>query len=265
MELDGVTVEKQKIKIEFFDDHIMTMAEFVSGKIPVLMTGFSQGLAYYRTNNDIVMISNPVWGVSLLVTNDRALTNLAAFEGKTILVPFAKSPLDVQLKSILKKSGMLDKIQVDYSPVQQQIPLLLSGKVAGISIPEPLASKLIYERKSYKVFSFAEEWATLNGNEPRTPQVSIFVKKEFAARNKIFFKALNKLLVKKIKFVIDNNEEVADKFTGFFSLDPVILKSSLKNVIFEIPDVKTEKKLCRDYQKTIEDEEEINDGFFFEY
>jgi ABC-type nitrate/sulfonate/bicarbonate transport system substrate-binding protein len=265
IELDGEKIDGRLIKIEFFDDHIMTMAEFVNGGIQVFMTGFSQGLSYYKTSHDIVMISNPVWGVSLLLTNDPKINDITGFQGKTILVPFAKSPLDLQLKAILKKKGLLDKVAVDFAPIQQQVPMLISQKAAGICIPEPLASKLIHDKNAYKVFSFSEEWASVNGNDPRSPQVSIFVKKEFAASNKKFFIDLNKAIVKKINFIKKDPDGISKKYSSVFSLDHDIIKSSLKNVILEIPDLKTEKKICVSYEKAIEDQDVINDDFFFEY
>ncbi len=265
IELDGMKIENKNIKIEYFDDHIMAMAEFVSGRISVFMTGFSQGHAYYKINKDILMISNPVWGVSSLLTNDPAITKLSDLAGKTILVPFAESPLELQLKAILTKEGLLEKIRIDYAPIQQQLPFLIFRKVSGICIPEPLASKLIYEKKAYKVFSFSGKWALLNNHEPRTPQVSIFVKKDFAQKNRKFFIALNKSIVKKINYINSNADSISKKYSAIFSLDPGIVEMSLKNVLLEIPDLKTTKRICRDYQKAIEDNDIINDDFFFEY
>ena len=209
------------------------------------------------------MIANPVWGVSILLTNDPGVKDLDGFAGKTIMVPFAKSPLDLQLNAILRKSGMTDKVRVDFAPVQQQIPMLLTKKTDGICVPEPLASKLLYEKKAFYVFSFAKKWAELNNDEPRTPQVSLFVKKDFAEKNRLLLNALNKEMVKKIDIIAKSKDAISNKYASVFSIDEQVLRMSLDNVIFEIPDYRMTKTLCTDYETAIGDEEKIDDKFFF--
>jgi ABC-type nitrate/sulfonate/bicarbonate transport system substrate-binding protein len=265
IELDNTKVDNKIIKITYFDDHIMTLAEFISGKFPILMTGFSQGLANFQSSKNIVMVTTPVWGVSSLITNNPDLKKLSDFEGKTILVPFAKSPLELQLKAMLKKENLENKVKIDYAIIQQQIPLLLTKKADGICIPEPLASKLVIENKGYKVFTFADEWASLNNGDGRSPQVSLFVKNDFAKTNNKFLTALIKSLRQKIESVKKNPANYPEKYAAVFNFDKAVIEAGLKNVLFDIPDSKTTSKICADYQSAIEDKFIIPENFYYNY
>jgi len=263
MEMDGEMIGKSGIKVDFFDDHIMVMAEFVSGRLPVLMTGFSLGLANYHSGKETILLTAPVWGVNSLLTKNPGLKKLSDFTGKTILVPFAGSPLDVQLTAILKREGLLNKIKIDFSPIQQQPAMLIAGKADGICLPEPLASKLIYEKKASPVFVFAEKWNELNRINSGLPEVGIFVKKEWARQNSALLKSFVISLKSKIDAIKNNPDRILKKYKEIFNLDQAVIENGLKNVIFRISDAKSQADNCRNYQKLIGDEKSIGDDFFF--
>jgi ABC-type nitrate/sulfonate/bicarbonate transport system substrate-binding protein len=263
MELDKAVIDGSNVRVHTFEDHIMSMGEFVSGKFQVLMTGFSIGLSRFRSAGDITMIATPVWGVSSLVTGNPAIKKLSDFDGKTILVPFAKSPLDLQMKAILQREKLADRIKIEYAPLQQQLPLLISGRADGICIPEPLVSKLVLEKKGYVVFTFAVKWGELNKGEKRTPQVSLFTKKAFADSNKSFISELRKAIRNRIESVRKNQGEIAGKYSKTFNLDQSVIESGLKNVLFDLTETGTEISLCRNYEKAIGNLAGIDDNFFY--
>ncbi|MBN2402457.1 MAG: ABC transporter substrate-binding protein [Spirochaetes bacterium] len=265
MELDNILIDNFKIKVHTFDDHIMSMAEFIKGKFPVLMTGFSLGLTYYLASNDVVMVATPVWGVSSLVSTEEQFTNLADFSGKRILVPFAKSPLELQLKAILKNENLLDRVIIDYAPIGQQVGFLLAGKAEGICVPEPLASKLILEKKAYEVFSFSEKWKEINDGDGRSPQVSLFTKKSFAKINAAFLRNIVKKLIKNINYIDKNPKELSLKYRDVFQIDNLVIERALEKVIFDLPESATGAELCRKYQEKIGNTTVIDEKFFFNY
>ena len=265
MELDNEVINGRAVRVHLFDDHIMSMAEFVNGKFPLLMTGFSVGLARYRAAGDIAMIATPVWGVSSLVTHNPELKKLSDFKGKTLLVPFAKSPLDLQLKAILKKENLIDQVKINYAVVQQQVPMLLARKADGICLPEPLVSKLVLEKKGFKVFSFAKKWGEVNNGEERSPQVSLFTKKSFTDANPILISGLIQKIKNRVEFVKKNSTEAAEKYSGKFSLDKSVMEAGLNSVLFDMTDIKTEASICRDYENAIGDSAGIAGEFFYNY
>jgi len=266
LELNGKSIDNIQIKSEIYQDHIMAMAEFMQGKIDIFMTGFTQGVANYYGNKNIVHIATPVWGVSSLVANDPSVKKIEDLIGKKILVPFVKSPLDLQLRAILKKESLMDKIEINYSPIPQAIPMLLTKKTDAICVPEPLASKLIIGKKAFKVFSFSEKWEELYNGEKRSPQVSIFVKKSFADKNEKFLKKLVKEINAEIIKIKSKPGNYALKYSETFKLDKKIIVQGISNTLFEIPEQDISKKICIDYLNEIEySKEQLNNKFFFKY
>ncbi len=266
LELDKKSINNISIKTEFYQDNIMAMAEFIQGKFDIFMTGFTQGVSNYKENKNIMHVATPVWGVSSLIVKDPSLKKLDDLAGKTILVPFAKSPLELQLKAIIKNEGLGDNIIINYSPSQQAIPMLLTGKTDAICVPEPLSSKLVLQNKTYVFFNFADKWGEINNGEKRSPQVSLFVNKDFAKNNNGFLKQFIQQIKNEVENIKKEPGNYSNKYSQLFELDINIIENGIKNTLFDIPNFKETKKICYDYLNKIEySKEEIEDQFFFKY
>lgn len=264
LELKNKTLENKTIHTQFYQDHIMTMAEFVDGKIDILMTGFTLGVSHYNSNKNITMVVTPVWGVSSLVAK-KDYKSLEDFVGKKILVPFEGSPLDLQLKTILTQSNMSDKIKIDYAVIQQAVPMLLAGKTDGICIPEPLVSKLTVPKKASRVFYFPDKWAEFHQGERRTPQVALFVKKDFSQKNKQFLQKLIRSISTNINELQTSTTHLSKKHSKTFQLDENIISGGLRNTLFEVIDYKKGKEISKAYLKSIGVKQIPGDDFFLKY
>ncbi len=246
LELRDQVIQNQKIQVEIFDDHALAMAALVSGNADILMTGFSTGLSRFLSTGDIQHLATPVWGVSSLVAMDPDLKTLREFKGLTIMVPFAGSPLEVQLKVLLEKEGLLGQVKIDYAPIAQQIPLLIQKKAAGICVPEPLVSRLISGNKALQVFTFAQEWAGVNKGDPRSPQVSLFVKNT-RAPNKAILSQILILWSLALKELGTNPQETSVKFAPELQVTQDLILKGLSNTILELPDTTTTRALINGY------------------
>lgn len=262
MELEGTKINKKNIKTTFYQDHITTFAQLLNGEINVVVTGFNLGVSGYVNSKKIVHVATYVWGVSSLITgkNNNDLNSIEDFKGKTITTPFAKSPLDLQLRAIIKYYNLDDKIKINYATLQQSIPLLIHDKTDGVCVPEPIASKLVSQGFN-RVFNFKDYWKLINEGEPKSPQVSIFVRKDFAENNKDFCLALIKELDKKIKYLKGTNN-YPQKYLNVFELDENIFKEAMNNTLFEIVHYEKSRQLCNNLLDKIEYQEEINDDFY---
>ena len=261
-ELNGKNVDNRKIIVEFYQDHIVAMAEFINNDISIFFTGFNQGLNYYLENRDITLLTTPVWGISSLVVSDKSLESLEDLIGKNVLVPFQKSPLDLQLKTILKRQNLENSIEIGYEAIGRQIPLLIAGKTDGIAIPEPFTAKLLAQNDYKILFSFYDKWKEINNGEGRTPQVSLFVKTDFSESNKNFLLKL----IGEIKTNISNinDDSALIKYSEIFEIDKTTLKSAIQRTHFEIPDREESIELSSEYEEIIENID-IPLDFFFEY
>ncbi len=251
--------------METFTDHIMSMAEFVRGDFELLLTGFTLGVSYYFENNDIYLAATPVWGVSSLVTLDPEIKTLQDLGGKTILVPFAKSPLDLQFKYILEQYNLLDAVNIEYAAIGQAVPLLLAGEADGICVPEPLASKLILKNNASSVFKFTEEWGKVNNGEVASPQVSIFVKKNFADKYPDFIKQVIGKIDEKITEIENNASIYAEKYAEIFELPVDVMNLGIANTLFKIYNYSRTIEISIEYINMIMPDKIIDSEFFFVY
>lgn len=267
LELQNKIVGDRKVVIEIFEDHALAFAQFLSKKYDLILTGFSQGAANSRSNPELIHLLTPVWGVSSLITLDKTLSGLTDFkalEGKILTVPFAGSPLDQQLRALLRSQSLEGLVRIQYSPIPQQIPLLLSGQVQAISLPEPLASRLILQNGAYEVFSFSQAWGAIAQGDPRSPQVSLFALRNHKDSWGSVMPALLNALKATTKRVKELPEEVAPQYTEFFGLPTPLLIRGLTKTLLEITPFEAEKKAILTYQRLVGDTKPLGQGFFLE-
>jgi ABC-type nitrate/sulfonate/bicarbonate transport system substrate-binding protein len=265
LEMDGEKIGDTLINVETFTDHSLSMAEFIRGDFDLLLTGFTLGLSHYSGNNDIYLAATPVWGVSSMITKDSSIENIQDLGGRTVTVPWEKSPLDLQLKYILKANNLLDSVNIEYSVIQQSIPLLLEGRVDGISVPEPLASKLILRNNAYSVFKFADEWGKVNNGEKGSPQVSLFVKKDFADKYPDFIKQVIEKIDTLIIEIQGNFPEYAQRYADFFNMPADVIELGIENTLYKVYNFSEAKEISQNYIKMILTDLQIDDGFYFVY
>jgi len=261
LELDNTKIGNTVIHVEIFTDHIMSMSGFIRGDFDLLMTGFTLGVSHYFENNDIYLAATPVWGVSSLISLDPKITTLQDLSGKTILVPFAKSPLDLQLKYILNENNLLEEVNIEYASIGQAVPMLLAGHADGICVPEPLASKLILKNNAVSVFRFRDEWSNVNNGEEASPQVSIFVKKNFADKYPEFVKQLISEIDSNITEIQNNIGTYAEKYTDLFNLPADVLEPGFANTLFMIYNYNKTIEICLDYINMVIPDKIIDNGF----
>ncbi|MBN2443439.1 MAG: ABC transporter substrate-binding protein [Spirochaetales bacterium] len=255
-------INGKTIKIGYFQDHIMSMAEFITGKVDILMTGYSQGAAAAETNSEIVHLATIVWGVSSLVTKDPGIRELKDLSEKSISVPFQNSPLDLQMKAILKKAGLSDSIRLEYNPVQQSAALLIENRIVSACLPEPLTTLLVSQKGLYSPFTIPGIWEDLFGYK-NTPQVSLFAKKTFINKNKKFVDTFLSSIGNNIRSIPALTEEQKTQFAREVAIPVNLLARSLSNTIFGLFAWDEEIHYINTYQTDIEVHNTITKDFFY--
>ena len=262
MEMDRKTIGGQKITIKGFSDHMSALLEFSKNPDMLLFTGFSVGLSSYSKIKTIRHIATPVWGVASLVTLNPKLNSIENFKNRQILVPFPKSPLDLQLQAILRLSSLQGKIRIGYSQVQQSMQLLLQKKTDGICIPEPLASKIVLEHNGYRAFSFSDKWTELN-HDKLSPQVSLFAKKETMEKFPGLAEQIRQETEKNISYIKSHRSDIIARYSGRFKIQKNTLDAALQNITLKLEPPPREKMLIESYQKTLGGEIPDRSFYFF--
>jgi hypothetical protein len=251
LNLNGKEVSGLMITTTVFQDHSITLAEFLKGDIDILMTGFTQGTSAYSGNKDVRHIATIVWGVSSLMVRDKSIKNISGLSGKTVIVPFAKSPLDLQLRAILKNKKMTSAVTIEYGPPQQAVALLLSGKTDAVAVPEPIASQLEDDGKAIRLFQFRNEWAEVTNGDTRSPQVSLFAMNKWAGKHTKAIDGLLKMIGETVKETNSDPVHFAELYANRFNLTRGVINTGLANTLFDEPGFDETVKLCNDYMAKI--------------
>jgi len=247
LSLDGKEISGLTIRTTVFQDHSVTLAQFLRGDIDILMTGFSQGITAYAGNKNIRHLATPIWGVASLMVKDKSIQDMYDLSEMRIVVPFAKSPLDLQLRAIFKTEKVPEHYSIVYAPPQQAVALLLAGQADGIAVPEPFPSKLEEEGKARRLFVFAKEWAHLTGGDGRSPQVSFFAMNGWATKHTKAIEELLRIVGENIKEVKSDPVRFAELFATQLNLTRRVIAKGIENTLFDEPNFDETVKLCNDY------------------
>lgn len=262
LSLEGQTIGGFTLATPFFDDHPLALAELLGGRSQLLQTGSSLAVKNSQAGGPLVHVATAVWDVSGLVTLDPSLTALSDFAGKTLVVPLAGGPLDLQLQALLKAQGLEGRVRVDYAEPTQAVALLLQKKVEGACLPEPLVSRLVLLNAATEVFTFAQAWAPLNQGDGRAPQVSLVARKDWAAAHREFLKAFVAAYRDAVAAVRADPRGYAARFAPALGLPAAVVERGLAHTLWDVPTAAETTALFARYLGRIGDPRPLGAGFF---
>lgn len=262
--LEGQTIGGQTLATPLFDDHPLALAELIGGKSQVLLTGSTLAVKNSQAGGPLVEVATPVWDVSGLVTLNAGLKTLADFSGKTLVVPLAGGPLDLQLQALLRAEGLTDLVKVDYAEPAQAVALLLQKKVDGACLPEPLASRVVLLSGGTEVFTFAQAWARLNHGDGRAPQVSLLARRDWAAAHGDFLRALIAAFRASVAAVKADPQAYAARFAPVLGLPQAVVARGLANTLLDVPTSSETQALFSTYLALIGETRPVAADFFFQ-
>jgi len=261
--LEGQTIGGFTLVTPLFDDHPLALAELLAGRTQVLLTGSTLAVKNSQGGGPLVHVATPVWDVSGLVTLNPDLKSLDDFAGKSLVVPLAGGPLDLQLQALLKSRGLADKVRVDYAEPAQAVAMILQKKVDGACLPEPLVSRLVVLNGAREVFTFAEAWAGLNHGDGRAPQVSLVTRRSWADSHADFLRALVAAYRASIGAVKADLPGYAARFAPVLGLPAPIVERGLSKTLFDLPSGADTESLYNRYLALIGETKPVAADFFF--
>lgn len=262
--LEGQRIGGMTLATPWFDDHPLAMAELIGGKSQVLLTGATLAVKNSQAGGPLVQVATPVWDVAGLVTLNPAFKNLEDFAGRTLVVPLAGGPLDVQLQALLRAKGLAGRVKIDYAEPTQAVALLLQKRVDGACLPEPLVSRLVLQNQGYEVFAFAEAWAVLNHGDGRAPQVSLLARRDWALSHADFLKALIAAYRTSIAAVKADPKAYAERFAPVLGLPAAVVERGLSKTLFDLPSSAETARLYAGYFALTGETKPLAAAFFFQ-
>jgi NitT/TauT family transport system substrate-binding protein len=260
------------VQAELYQNHAQALALLLRGEAHLLLTGTSQGWENYLSGSPLLMIGTGVWGVSYLIGSSDCppVESVADLSGKRIALPFPGSPLDFQTRFLLVHHGLdPDKdLDIIYSPPPQTAALLLKGRIDAAPLPEPLASKLVISRGLHRLLDYKDAWASVHGGDPKSPQVSLFTTRAFAAENAELLRELNVHWQTASEQVKKEPAAVARRFSEFLGFSEAVITHSIPNTLFFVPSPEENRDRVQAYYEAVRGflpgkRGELKEDFFF--
>jgi NitT/TauT family transport system substrate-binding protein len=268
------------IQATLFQNHAQALALLLRGEVDLLLTGTSQGWENYLSGSPLLMIDTGVWGVSYLVGSKDCppIKSVADLAGKTVALPFPGSPLDFQTRFLLQRHGLdPDRdLKLIYSPPPQTAALLLKGQIDAAPLPEPLVSQLVIDQALQRFLDYKQLWASVHGGDPKSPQVSLFTTREFAAAHAELLEQLLRHWQAAVVQVVKEPGEAASRFSDTLGFAESVIARSIPNTLYYLPSPEENRDRVRAYYETVKGflpgkqlrgsgQTELEEDFFFHW
>ena len=254
------------VEVTIYSNHSQAHTLFLRGDIPILTTGLSVGVNFFKNDVPVQMINSYVSGLTYLVTRDKQVENFRELQGKNLYFPFEGAPIEEITTYFVKQEGLSlkDDFKVMYAPFTSSLELLKKGDVDAVALPQPLATMATAQENVYLSFSFQEKWVALTGNEGSYPQVGTFVKKEWAQTHQDVITALHQELEKAVKFVQEHPEDAVAQTKDAFKFPEKMLLAAVSKIGFDLKTSSALKQNILDYYQTLGHPlDETFDAFFY--
>ncbi len=173
---------------------------------------------------------------------DKAL--LFAQEDAELVLPFAGSPLDLQVRALLASAGVT-RLKLRNAPLGETFAEFQQGKIAAAVLPEPMGTLLESSGKAYRLADLSLLWQQTFG-ELYTPQVSLFVVRE-TGKWQTFVRAFEKVVQRCIK---PHDQDLA-VIAAQLGIPPVVTANALQHVIFALPQAEEASRLEASYRNIL--------------
>ncbi len=261
-----------EVQATVFQNHAQALALLLRGEADLLLTGTSQGWENYLSGSPLLMVGTGVWGVSFLVGSKDCppIKSVADLAGKSIALPFPGSPLDFQTRFLLQHHGLdPDRdLKLVYSPPPQTAALLLKGQIDAAPLPEPLVSQLVINRSLQRFLDYKQLWASAHGGDPKSPQVSLFTTREFAAANTELLEQLLPQWQGAVEQIVTDPAGAAHKFSDVLGFPESVVAQSIPNTLYYLPRPEENRDRVRAYYEAVKgflpaERAELEEDFFF--
>lgn len=237
----------EKYQLAFFADHDAAFVSLGKREADILCSGFTeftrlgQGAGLHR-------MATFVWGLSAVLVRDpqhRDFHSLIRNDLYKFLLPFARSPLDLQMRALVK--NIAPKVHAELINIAGAdiITRFQQGDADAVLLPEPVATLLCAGGKAHRLANLAEIWHQ-EFAEKMTPQVSCYCLAGFEER---------------AAFLADLQIATAQIAAGKAQIAPVatvlghaaaIIEQALRHVIYAVPPEPEAARLENAYSKILD-------------
>jgi len=258
--------QMEEIDITIFADHSQAHTLFLRGDVPMLVTGLSVGINFFKQGAPVQIVNSSVSGLTYLVTKGKQVSSFKEVAGEEIYLPFEGSPIEEVTKFLAEQEGVAwgTELKLVYAPFPSALELLKAGKINVIALPEPSATVAAAQENIFISFGYQEKWNALTGSSSGYPQVGMFVKKAWAEQHRDLLAKLHQALQAAIQRVQEHPEAAVAASKQYFQFPDKVLLASLKRTTFALKtDAELQQQVFGYYQTIGQPLDESFQNFFY--
>jgi NitT/TauT family transport system substrate-binding protein len=252
--------------VTIFANHAQANAEFLSGDVDMLVTGLSVGMDLFENGAPVRVVNSYVAGLTYLVTRGEKVESFADLRGQEIYLPFEGSPIEQMTRFLAERDGLKwgEDIKPVYAPFPSSVELLKQGKATAVALPEPSVALVAGQPDIFVSLDYRALWDAATGSADGYPQVTPFIKAEWAAANAEFIGRFNGEVEAALKVIAEDPERAVAETQEALGLPAPVLTSALERTGFAFLEGEALAQTIRDYSATIgEPLGEKYDAFFY--
>ncbi len=261
-----VAQQNPLFQVTIFADHTQAHTLFLRGDIPILTTGLSVGVNFFKQQVPVQIVNSYVSGLSTLVTRGKAVTTFRELQGAEIVLPFEGSPLEEVTRFLATQEGLT--WGVDLKPIYAAFPstlaLIKQGQVAAAVLPEPFATMAAAQPEMFAAINYKAAWDALQHTQDGYPQVGTFVTRDWAAAHPEALATLHRELARALQRLQTDPADAVARTVADFQFPEPALQASLQHIDFALTVGAELKQALQAYYQTIGTPfDETFDAFFY--
>lgn len=255
----------ENAEVTIFANHAQANAQFLRGDVDILVTGLSVGIELFKNNAPIQVINSYVAGLTYLVTYGKKVERFADLKGQEVYIPFEGSPIEETTRFFIEKEGLVWKkdIKPIYSPFASSVELLKQGRATAVALPEPSVSLIENQPNVYISLSYRAFWDAATGSTAGYPQVTPFVRQDWAATHPDVIARFNAEVAAAVEALQQDPAAAVAETQAALGLPAPVLQAALQRTDFAFSSGNALAEAITGYYLTIGKPLEEFDTFFY--
>ncbi|MCF7919572.1 MAG: hypothetical protein K9N06_06640 [Candidatus Cloacimonetes bacterium] len=220
------------LEVKLFSNHTQAHSLFLSGKIPLLLTGYAVGESFARRDVPIKMAASWINGLNWLVSADSTISGFSQLKGEKIYFPFQGSPIEEMSLWLAEKEGLNVEtdLETGYLPFASMLEMMRQGNVKFAVMPVSSALQIVDNKNYFFSFDLNDKWQQITDSD-FYPQLGLFYNPQ--QKKDIPLDTLLTELEKAIHQINEDPLMVQEKYGDKLSFAPEVVRQSLNMMRFQ--------------------------------
>ena len=222
-------------------NHEQMKALLTSGQVQLTPNPTLLSAGLYQQGVSLQLMNVMVWGNVFVLSPDSNLTTWDDLRGKTLLIPFKGSMLEMLFRFLATEQGLdpeTDLTLQSTQDFQSTAQLLLAGRADAGVFSEPQASQVVARGQQENIelvynLNFRDAWQQTTGEPPRFPQAGLSIAQDLITQHPDVARLIQQELQTALEWIAANPQDAAALGAKYMDIPAPVIEQSLTRNLFE--------------------------------